>query len=79
VANKVSVISFVVENVHPQDLGILLDNQGIAVRTGSHCTMPLMQCLGITGTARASFAAYNTREEIDKLAIALEKAIKMLR
>jgi cysteine desulfurase / selenocysteine lyase len=78
VANKVSVISFVVDNIHPQDLGILLDNQGIAVRTGSHCTMPLMQCLKINGTTRASFAAYNTRDEIDKLANGLEKAIKML-
>jgi cysteine desulfurase/selenocysteine lyase len=67
-----------VDNIHPQDLGILLDNQGIAVRTGSHCTMPLMQCLKINGTTRASFAAYNTRDEIDKLAKGLEKAIKML-
>jgi cysteine desulfurase/selenocysteine lyase len=78
VENKVSVISFVVEGIHPQDLGILLDNQGIAVRTGSHCTMPLMQCLNITGTTRASFAAYNTFEEIDRLVNGLDKAIKML-
>lgn len=79
VENKVSVISFVVGGIHPQDLGILLDNQGIAVRTGSHCTMPLMQCLRVNGTTRASFAAYNTRGEIDRLAQGLEKAIGMLR
>ena len=78
VTNKVSVISFVVDGVHPQDLGVLLDQQGIAVRTGSHCTMPLMECLNITGTTRASFAAYNTKEEIDKLVAGLQKAIKML-
>lgn len=78
ISNKVSVISFVVDGVHPQDLGVLLDQQGIAVRTGSHCTMPLMECLNITGTTRASFAAYNTKEEIDKLVAGLQKAIKML-
>lgn len=78
VRDKVSVISFVVDGIHPQDIGILLDNQGIAVRTGSHCTMPLMQCLNITGTTRASFAAYNTMEEIDRLVKGLDKAIKML-
>lgn len=79
VSEKVSVISFVAEGIHPQDLGVLLDQQGIAVRTGSHCTMPLMQCLNITGTTRASFAAYNTKEEIDRLVAGLHKAIKILR
>jgi cysteine desulfurase / selenocysteine lyase len=78
VQNKVSVVSFVVENIHPQDIGILLDNYGVAVRTGTHCTMPLMQCLNITGTTRASFAAYNTREEIDIMVKSLDKVIKML-
>lgn len=78
VPNKVSVISFVVDGLHPQDIGVLLDQQGIAVRTGSHCTMPLMECLNITGTTRASFAAYNTHEEIDRLVDGLQKAIKML-
>lgn len=78
ITHKVSVISFIVDGVHPQDLGVLLDQQGIAVRTGSHCTMPLMECLNITGTTRASFAAYNTKEEIDKLVAGLQKAIKML-
>jgi len=78
VKNKVSVISFVIDGVHPQDLAILLDNQGIAVRTGHHCTQPLMHRLGIVGTTRASFAAYNTIEEIDVLVEALNKSLKML-
>jgi len=75
---KVSVISFVIEGIHPQDLGILLDNSGIAVRTGHHCTEPLMACFGIPGTARASFAMYNTKQEVDKLIEGLNKAIKIL-
>ncbi len=75
---KVSVISFIVENAHPQDIGILLDNRGIAVRTGHHCAEPLMQRFGIPGTIRASFAVYNTKDEVDELAIGLHKAIKML-
>lgn len=78
VEHKVSVISFIIDGVHPQDLAILLDNQGIAVRTGHHCAQPLMQRLGIVGTTRASFAAYNTMEEIDALVQALNKALKML-
>lgn len=79
VANKVSVVSFTIDDIHPQDLAILLDNQGIAVRTGHHCAQPLMKRLGIVGTTRASFAAYNTFEEIDIFAQALNKSIKMLR
>jgi len=79
VENKVSVISFVIDGVHPQDLAILLDNQGVAVRTGHHCAQPLMRCLGIVGTTRASFAAYNTMEEIDVIVQALQKSLKMLR
>jgi cysteine desulfurase/selenocysteine lyase len=75
---KVSVVSFVIKNCHPQDIGILLDNRGIAVRTGHHCTQPLMNRFGITGTVRASFAAYNTIEEIDELVKGIHKAIKML-
>lgn len=77
-AKKVSVISFVIDKIHPQDVGILLDNRGIAVRTGHHCAQPLMQCYGIPGTIRASFAMYNTKEEIDQLITGLQKAIKML-
>jgi len=76
--NKISVISFVIDKVHPQDLGILLDNRGIAVRTGHHCAQPLMDCFRIPGTTRASFAMYNTIEEIDSLIIGLHKAVKML-
>lgn len=76
--NKVSVLSFVVEKAHPQDIGILLDNRGIAVRTGHHCAQPLMTCFGIPGTIRASFAMYNTKEEVDELVTGLQKALKML-
>lgn len=76
--NKVSVASFVIEGIHHQDLGILLDQDGIAIRTGHHCTQPLMGRYGIPGTARASFAMYNTMEEIDLMMTSLKKAIKML-
>ena len=75
---KVSLISFVIDKIHSQDIGILLDNRGIAVRTGHHCAQPLMQRCGITGTTRASFAVYNTKEEIDELITGLHKVIKML-
>ena len=75
---KVSLISFVIDKVHPQDMGILLDNRGIAVRTGHHCAQPLMNRYGIVGTTRASFAVYNTKEEIDALVTGLYKVIKML-
>jgi cysteine desulfurase/selenocysteine lyase len=77
--NKTSVISFVIDEVHPQDLGILLDNRGIAVRTGHHCAQPLMDCYRIPGTTRASFAMYNTKNEIDVLIEGLHRAVKMLR
>ena len=75
---KVSVVSFVIDKLHPQDVGILLDNTGIAVRTGHHCAQPLMHCFGLPGTIRASFAMYNTKEEIDKLITGLQKTVKML-
>ncbi len=75
---KVSVISFILEGIHPQDIGIILDQQGIAVRTGHHCTQPLMQRLGIPGTARASFSVYNTFEEIDALVVGILKVKKLL-
>ena len=75
---KISVISFVIEGTHPQDIGILLDNKGIAVRTGNHCAQPLMERLCIRGTTRASFAMYNTMEEVDRLVEGLQKAIKLL-
>jgi cysteine desulfurase/selenocysteine lyase len=75
---KISVVSFVIDGIHPQDIGILLDNKGIAVRTGHHCTQPLMKRFNIPGTVRASFAMYNTTEEIDSMISALKKAIKIL-
>ena len=75
---KASVVSFVIDNIHPYDLGVLLDNAGIAVRTGSHCTQPLMERFGIPGTTRASFAVYNTFDEVDALIAGLHKAVKML-
>jgi cysteine desulfurase/selenocysteine lyase len=76
--DKVAVISFSVDNVHPNDLGTILDHQGVAIRTGHHCTMPLMDFFGLPGTARASLAFYNTREEVDHFAVALQRGIKML-
>ena len=75
---KASLVSFVIKGTHPQDIGILLDNQGIAVRTGHHCCQPLMKRFDIPGTVRASFALYNTMEEVDKLITGLHKTIKML-
>ena len=78
-ANKASVLSFVVESIHPFDIGTLLDQMGVAVRTGHHCTQPLMAYYGVSGTIRASFALYNTKEEIDVFINALKKAITMLK
>ena len=74
---KSSVISFLVGNIHHYDMGMLLDRLGIAVRTGHHCAEPLMHELGIEGTVRASFAFYNTKEEIDTLVAGIEKVRKM--
>jgi len=77
--NKTSVISFIVEGIHHFDLGTLLDKQGVAVRTGHHCTQPIMDFYGITGTVRASFAFYNTKNEVDLLVEAVERSVKMLK
>jgi cysteine desulfurase / selenocysteine lyase len=77
--DKCSLVSFAVEGVHPHDIGTVLDARGIAVRTGHHCAMPVMEFFGVPATTRASFGLYNTREEIDTLADALEGAIRMLR
>ncbi|SEA45435.1 aminotransferase class V-fold PLP-dependent enzyme [Alkalimonas amylolytica] len=77
-ADKIGVFSFLLEGSHPADVGFLLDKQGIAIRTGSHCAQPLMQRLGVPGTARASFSVYNTLQEVDALFIALKKARQML-
>ena len=76
--NKSAIISFVVDGVHHYDLGIILDKMGIAIRTGHHCTQPVMQKFEIPGTSRISFAYYNTIEEIDLFCNCLLKAIKML-
>ncbi len=75
---KAAVISFVVDNVHPHDLGTILDDEGVAIRAGHHCAMPLMEKLGLVATARASLAFYNTTAEIDTLAVALRKAQDIL-
>lgn len=75
---KIGIFSFIIEGVHPADIGFLLDQQGIAIRTGDHCAQPLMQRLGVPGTARASFTIYNTLDEVEALFGGLEKAARML-
>ena len=75
--NKSSVISFLIDNIHPYDIGTLLDKMGIAVRTGHHCAEPLMKELGIDGTVRASFAFYNTKEEVDIFLSGLKRIVAM--
>jgi cysteine desulfurase/selenocysteine lyase len=75
---KAAVVSFVMDNIHPHDIGTILDDDGIAIRTGHHCTQPLMLRYGVPATARASFAFYNTIEEIDRLAKSVEKVKKVL-
>ncbi len=75
---KSAVISFIVDGAHPHDLGTLLDQQGIAIRTGHHCTQPLMQRFGIPATARASFSIYNTKEDVDILVAGIKKAKEFL-
>ena len=77
-ADKTSVISFLIGNAHPYDVGTLLDKLGIAVRTGHHCTQPIMDRYGIPGTVRASFAVYNTRDEVDTLCAAIRRIAPML-
>jgi cysteine desulfurase/selenocysteine lyase len=76
---KSAVLSFGFADLHPYDLGTLLDQQGIAVRTGQHCTQPIMDYYNIPGTVRASFAAYSSREDVDRLADGVERALRMLR
>ena len=77
--DKTAVLSFLVNGVHPYDLGTLLDQMGVAVRTGYHCAEPLIKQMGLTGTVRASFAMYNTEQEVDVLVEAVKKAVNMLR
>lgn len=76
--DKASILSFVIEGAHPNDVATLINEDGIAIRTGHHCAMPLMQRLGVNSTARASFAFYNTREEVDAFVAAVKKALTML-
>jgi cysteine desulfurase/selenocysteine lyase len=76
--HKASLISFLIGDIHPYDAGMIIDKMGIAVRTGHHCAMPLMDFLKIPGTVRASFAFYNTIEEIDQMVSAIYKAKEML-
>lgn len=76
---KVSVLSFVIDGIHPFDIGQMLDARGVAVRTGHHCTQPLMDSFGIEGTVRASFAVYNTKEEVDHMIAGLERVIKFMK
>ena len=76
-ANKASVISFTIDDIHPHDIGTILDQEGIAIRAGHHCAQPIMQFFQIPATARASFAFYNTKEEVDKLADAVSKVIEV--
>jgi cysteine desulfurase/selenocysteine lyase len=76
-SEKAGIFSFVLDRVHPHDIGTILDDEGVAIRVGHHCAQPLMQRLGMTATARASFAFYNTLEEIDALAGAVLRVKKM--
>jgi cysteine desulfurase/selenocysteine lyase len=76
-ARKSGVLSFLVDGIHHYDMGMMLDKQGIAVRTGHHCAQPLMQVLGIEGTVRASFAVYNTREEVDRFIAGVKRVVQM--
>ena len=77
--NKVAVVAFTVEGIHHFDIGQMLDTRGIAVRTGHHCTQPLMECYGIEGTVRASFSVYNTKKEVDQLVEGLERIINFMK
>ncbi|HEY0741828.1 MAG TPA: cysteine desulfurase [Chryseosolibacter sp.] len=77
--NKVGVVAFTVEGIHHFDIGQMLDARGIAVRTGHHCTQPLMECYGIEGTVRASFSVYNTKKEVDQLVEGLERIINFMK
>jgi cysteine desulfurase/selenocysteine lyase len=76
---RASVLSFVMEGIHPHDIGTILDQEGIAVRTGHHCAQPVVERFGVPATARASFALYNTREEADALVRGLERVREVLR
>ncbi len=76
-AHKASVLSFVIDDIHPHDIGTILDQEGIAVRAGHHCAQPVMQRFNVPATARASFAFYNTKDEVDVLARTIERVIEI--
>jgi cysteine desulfurase/selenocysteine lyase len=76
---RAGVVSFLLDGIHPYDAGVILDKMGIAVRTGHHCTQPVMDRFCIPGTVRASFAVYNTTEEVNKLAEGLERVVRMFK
>ena len=73
------MVSFVIDGIHPYDIGLLLDKMGIAVRTGHHCAEPLIDHFGIAGTVRASFAVYNTMAEVDALAAGVRRVAEMMK
>ncbi|HEX4924238.1 MAG TPA: aminotransferase class V-fold PLP-dependent enzyme, partial [Bdellovibrionales bacterium] len=76
---KAAIVSFTLEDVHPHDIGTLLDQEGVAVRTGHHCTQPVMKKFGVPATARASFSIYNTKEEVDRLVAGLKKIVEIFK
>jgi cysteine desulfurase/selenocysteine lyase len=75
---RISVFSFLMDGIHPYDAGMILDKMGIAIRTGTHCTQPVMDHFGISGTIRASLVFYNTKEEVDRLVEGIQKTKQML-
>ena len=77
--DKASVLSFVIDGIHPHDLGTIVDREGVAIRTGHHCAMPVMERFGVAATARASFALYNDRSDVDRLMAGLKRAVELFR
>jgi cysteine desulfurase/selenocysteine lyase len=78
-AHKAGVLSFVLPGIHPHDLGTIVDREGVAIRTGHHCAMPVMERFGVAATARASFALYNNRTDVDRLIVGLQRAVEIFR
>jgi cysteine desulfurase/selenocysteine lyase len=78
-AAKASVLSFVIDGIHPHDIGTIVDREGVAIRTGHHCAMPIMERFGVAATARASFAFYNNRDDVDRLIAGLQRAVEIFR
>ena len=76
---KASIVSFTLDGVHAHDIGSILDHEGVAIRAGHHCAMPVMEQFGVAGTARASFALYNTREDVDALVAGIDRVRRMFR